>query len=127
MEEIGQGLGEGRNVNIAWKEAQLGNTDYLAEFELLLLPSIRAHDPGIVFVSAGFDAADGDAQGNMRITLTGFAALTTQLKALGFPILLVYSTLLVYSIQVYCITRVQEYYTLYSTRYSCTCTTCTLV
>ena len=46
------------------------------------LPIARKFRPEIVLVSAGFDAAEGDLLGQMRVTPNGFAAMTARLRAL---------------------------------------------
>ncbi|KAL3930356.1 MAG: hypothetical protein SGPRY_001572 [Prymnesium sp.] len=81
-EEVGEGAGRGTTVNIPWVQAGLGDVDYAAAFELVVLPILRSFQPGMLFISAGFDAAAGDVQGRMNLTPTGFAFLTRQLLAL---------------------------------------------
>jgi acetoin utilization deacetylase AcuC-like enzyme len=79
MDEVGVGSAAGNTVNIAWPADGLGDTDYVAAWSLLVLPIIRAFAPQLVLISAGFDAADGDVQGRMRLTPAGFAHLTAML------------------------------------------------
>ena len=87
VDEVGEGAGVGMNVNIPWPENGLGDSDYLAAFHLVVLPIILSHNPDLLLLSAGFDAADGDAQGKMHVTPTGFASLTTLLmRKLRCPI-----------------------------------------
>jgi acetoin utilization deacetylase AcuC-like enzyme len=55
----------GRNVNLMWPDPlrypPASDAEYLAAVELLVLPILRAFDPGLVLVSSGFDAARGEA------------------------------------------------------------------
>ncbi len=78
-DEVGAADGVGRNVNVPWPENWLGDTDYAAAMSLIVLPILASFDPDLLLISAGFDAADGDAQGKMRITPDGFGNLTASL------------------------------------------------
>ena len=43
--------------------------------------------PDLLLLSAGFDAADGDAQGKMKVTAAGFAQMTQLLlSAVDCPV-----------------------------------------
>ena len=43
--------------------------------------------PDVLLLSAGFDAADGDAQGKMKVTAAGFAQMTQLLlNAVDCPV-----------------------------------------
>jgi acetoin utilization deacetylase AcuC-like enzyme len=63
-------------VNVAlnphWKRAQRkgsvvgGRSHYKKEIEARLLPTLRAFNPDLIFVSAGFDAGKNDI-GNSKI------------------------------------------------------------
>ena len=61
----------------------MGDAEYLAAFDRVLLPIARSFRPEIVLVSAGFDAAEGDLLGQMRVTPDGFAAMTARLQSLA--------------------------------------------
>jgi histone deacetylase 6 len=80
-DELGGPHARGRTVNVPWA-AGMGDAEYLAAFDRVLLPIARSFRPEIVLVSAGFDAADGDLLGEMRITPRGFAAMTERLTGL---------------------------------------------
>jgi histone deacetylase 6 len=80
--EIGGPRARGRTVNVPWP-AGMGDAEYLAAFDRLLLPIAKAFRPDLVLVSAGFDAADGDLLGEMRVTPDGFGAMTKRLQALA--------------------------------------------
>ena len=81
-EEAGGGKGRGFNVNVPWP-AGMGDADFLAAFDRLLLPVARSFSPELVLVSAGFDAAAGDLLGGMRVSPEGYAALTERLLSLA--------------------------------------------
>jgi acetoin utilization deacetylase AcuC-like enzyme len=80
--ETGGGAGAGFTVNVAWP-AGMGDADYLEAFDRLLLPIAEGFAPELVLVSAGFDAADGDLLGGMRVSPAGYAAMTERLAALA--------------------------------------------
>jgi histone deacetylase 6 len=61
----------------------MGDAEYLAAFDRVLLPIAKTFRPELVLVSAGFDAAEGDLLGEMRITPQGFAAMTARLTGLA--------------------------------------------
>jgi histone deacetylase 6 len=82
IEEVGRGAGRGRTVNVAWP-AGMGDTEYLAAFDRVLLPIARSFDPRLVLVSCGFDAAAGDLLGGMRLSADGYAAMTERLVKLA--------------------------------------------
>ncbi len=80
--EVGGGPGRGFTVNVAWG-AGMGDAEHLAVFDRLLLPMARAFAPDFVLVSAGFDAADGDPLGDMRLSAAGYAQMTARLRTLA--------------------------------------------
>jgi acetoin utilization deacetylase AcuC-like enzyme len=78
-EAVGEGPGAGRTVNVAWSCHGMGDSEYLAVWEMLLLPMLSEFNPDLLLISAGFDAATGDI-GNCRVTPIGFAILTSRIK-----------------------------------------------
>lgn len=89
-DECGQGEGLGRNVNIAFntpddKCKPMGDVELVAAFYHLVLPIARQFAPDMVFVSAGFDAAEGHPEniGGYQVTPRGFALLTKMTKELA--------------------------------------------
>ena len=87
-DEVGAGAGVGYNLNVPWVEDALGDADYAAAFELVVEPALAAFAPDLVLVSAGFDAAEGDLQGKMRVTPAGFAEMTARLLRTRVPLAL---------------------------------------
>jgi histone deacetylase 6 len=81
-EEVGTGAARGRTINVPWP-AGCGDTEYLAAFDRVLLPIAREFFPDLVLVSAGFDAAQGDPLGSMRVTPAGYAQMTARLRELA--------------------------------------------
>ena len=58
----------GTCVNVGWNSAGVGDNAYRVAFEVIVLPILRAFNPGLVLVSAGFDAVRGDPLGKMLVT-----------------------------------------------------------
>ena len=83
LDEVGKGKGRGRTINIPWMQAGLGDADYFAAFELVVMPILVEFAPQLLIVSAGFDAALGDPQGKCKMSPSGFAHLTRQLNTLS--------------------------------------------
>jgi acetoin utilization deacetylase AcuC-like enzyme len=81
-DELGGPSARGRTVNVPLPPG-MGDADYLAVFDRVLLPIAETFRPKLVLVSCGFDAADGDLLGEMRVTPDGFAAMTARLQSLA--------------------------------------------
>jgi histone deacetylase 6 len=82
FDEVGGGAGRGFTVNVAWPEG-MGDPEYLAAFDRILLPIAREFAPDFVLVSCGFDAAAGDPLGGMRVSPAGYGAMTARLGELA--------------------------------------------
>ncbi|XP_060021564.1 polyamine deacetylase HDAC10 isoform X2 [Lagenorhynchus albirostris] len=80
---VGQGPGLGFTVNLPWNQVGMGNADYVAAFLHVLLPVAFEFNPELVLVSAGFDSAIGDPEGQMQATPECFAHLTQLLQVLA--------------------------------------------
>ncbi|XP_070646734.1 polyamine deacetylase HDAC10 isoform X8 [Bos indicus] len=89
---VGRGRGLGFTVNLPWNQGcsdvpwlqvGMGNADYVAAFLHVLLPLAFEFDPELVLVSAGFDSAIGDPEGQMLATPECFAHLTHLLQVLA--------------------------------------------
>ena len=60
-----------------------GDADYRKAFEERLKPAAEAFRPDFVLISAGFDAANGDLLGGMKVTPEGYAELTRIVKGIA--------------------------------------------
>jgi acetoin utilization deacetylase AcuC-like enzyme len=78
----GPGTSAGTTLNIPLS-AGSGDEEYLTAFEELAEPAIRAFAPGLVLVSAGFDAHIDDPLAQMRLTARGFTELARRSASLG--------------------------------------------
>ena len=65
---VGEGLGQGFNVNIPFNGRKMGDIEYLMAFQSVVMPIAYEFDPQLVLVSAGFDAAKGDPLGGYRLS-----------------------------------------------------------
>jgi len=80
---IGEGDAKGTNINVAWQGGGHGDRAYLAAWEEILLPKAKEFQPELILVSAGFDAAKGDAMGGCEVTPRGYALMTRHLTNLA--------------------------------------------
>jgi acetoin utilization deacetylase AcuC-like enzyme len=77
----GPGEGNETTLNVPL-EAGSGDEEYVAAMESLVEPAIRAFEPDLLLVSAGFDAGIGDLLGGMRVTEDGFVELARRAHGL---------------------------------------------
>jgi acetoin utilization deacetylase AcuC-like enzyme len=61
-------------------EAGAVDEDYRLVFAEVVLPVLRQFKPGLILVSAGFDAHERDPIANMRLTTEVFASMTQELR-----------------------------------------------
>jgi acetoin utilization deacetylase AcuC-like enzyme len=80
--EIGRDEGEGYTVNIPLPAGQ-PDAAYLEVFDDRIMPALRAYEPELLLVSAGFDAHIDDPIGGMRLTEAGYAAMATRVAAIA--------------------------------------------
>lgn len=74
LSEIGSGGAEGFTVNCPLRGGR-HDGEFLSAYRRVLVPIIEAFEPGLVLVSAGFDAHAMDPIGGMQVSSRGFAAL----------------------------------------------------
>jgi acetoin utilization deacetylase AcuC-like enzyme len=86
------GAGEGYTVNLP-VPGGTGDAAYRSLVEHVAVPLVRAYEPGLVLVSAGFDAHRDDPLATCTVTEAGFAGMTASLRracdAAGIPLGLV--------------------------------------
>ncbi|XP_071082347.1 histone deacetylase 6-like isoform X2 [Haliotis cracherodii] len=83
LNRVGYEEGTGYNVNVPWSEGVMGDGDYIAAFQQIILPIAYEFDPELVLVSAGFDAACDDHMGGYRVSAPCFGHMTSMLKGLA--------------------------------------------
>ncbi|KAL0025680.1 hypothetical protein WJX77_003831 [Trebouxia sp. C0004] len=79
----GTGPGQGFSVNVPWLTGGMGNGDYMAAFQHVLLPIAYEFNPTLIIVSAGFDAAIGDPIGGCKVTEECFGHMTAMLQPIA--------------------------------------------
>ena len=80
--EKGSGRGLNLTINVPLP-AGSGDKEFIEAFEQQLRPAAMAFAPQFVFISAGFDAHDGDTLGRMKVTTAGYAQLTRIVKEIA--------------------------------------------
>ena len=77
-EERGEGDGFGYNLNVPLP-AGSGHGAYIAAFEQVVLPALKAYKPDLIVVPSGFDAAAADPLGRMMLHSETFREMTKML------------------------------------------------
>ncbi|EPS34986.1 hypothetical protein PDE_09951 [Penicillium oxalicum 114-2] len=83
LDHCGEGAGLGKNVNIPWPDQGMGDGDYMHAFQKVVMPIAVEFDPDLVIISAGFDAAAGDALGGCFVSPSCYAQMTHMLMTLA--------------------------------------------
>lgn len=83
LNHCGASPGLGKNVNIGWHDQGMGDGEYMAAFQKIVMPIGYEFDPDLVIISAGFDAAAGDELGGCFVTPTCYAHMTHMLMSLA--------------------------------------------
>jgi histone deacetylase 6 len=86
--EVGRGRGAGYTVNVPWDAGNIGNGDYMAAMQQVILPIAWEFAPNLIIISAGFDAADGDPIGGCCLTPECFGQMTADLMPIAPTVLL---------------------------------------
>ncbi len=82
VDETGTGPGEGTTLNVPFPPGT--TTDgYRAALEDVIGPALRAFDPDLLLVSAGFDAHEHDPISRMRVSTEGFGCLTDGVRTVA--------------------------------------------
>ena len=83
IQNVGSGAAKGRNVNIGWHDQGMGDGEYMAAFQQIVMPIAKEFNPDFVIISAGFDAADGDELGGCFVSPKCYAHMTHMLMSLA--------------------------------------------
>uniref|UniRef100_A0A1I7W7E0 Hist_deacetyl domain-containing protein n=1 Tax=Heterorhabditis bacteriophora TaxID=37862 RepID=A0A1I7W7E0_HETBA len=76
-------------INVPLNDIGIDDSDFLAIFQLIVLPVVYDFHPDLILVSCGFDAALGDPEGEMCISPAGYGTLTKILMNTGVPLVMV--------------------------------------
>ena len=82
LQDVGSGDGEGYTINLPTPPGS-GEPTWLSLVEHIAIPAIRAFEPGLILVSAGFDAHRADPLAECRLEAESFAKMATWVKALA--------------------------------------------
>ncbi|XP_050461613.1 histone deacetylase 6 isoform X2 [Cataglyphis hispanica] len=80
---VGLNAGEGFNVNIPWNKKGMGDAEYIAAFQQIVMPIAYQFNPELILVSAGFDACVGDPLGGCLVSPELYGHLTHWLSSLA--------------------------------------------
>jgi acetoin utilization deacetylase AcuC-like enzyme len=80
--DVGRGAGEGHTVNLPVPGGS-GDETFVSLVAHVVAPLARAFAPGLVLISAGFDAHGDDPLAGCRVTDAGFAAMAAEMRALA--------------------------------------------
>lgn len=80
---VGLGPGRGFNVNFPLNQTGMNDKDYLSLFHNIILPLTYRFDPQMVLISAGYDAAIGCPEGEMRLSPAAYSHFTHSLMSLA--------------------------------------------
>jgi len=80
--ETGSDAGAGYTLNVPLAPGA-GNDRYLQVLDEIILPKLRAFEPELVMVSAGYDCHRDDPLGSMRVDEDGFSAMAGRVLELA--------------------------------------------
>lgn len=82
LDEVGEGPGEGFNVNVPLP-AGTGGDAYLHAFDVVVEPALRAFQPELIVVACGFDASYFDPLGHMLLVASHFGEMAERICRLA--------------------------------------------
>jgi acetoin utilization deacetylase AcuC-like enzyme len=80
--DAGRGAGEGFTINLP-VPAGSGDDVWCSLVEHVVVPAAQGYHPGLILISAGFDAHADDPLAGCLVTDEGFATMAMSLRALG--------------------------------------------
>ncbi len=75
ISDTGSGAGEGYNINVPLPPGS-GVGAYVATFERVVVPALRAYHPELIIIASGLDASAMDPLASMMMTSDGYRTLT---------------------------------------------------
>jgi acetoin utilization deacetylase AcuC-like enzyme len=82
VEDIGRGAAQGTKVNIPLP-AGCGDAEYIKVYEQIIVPAAKRFSPGLILVSAGYDAHWADGLALMQLSVAGYARIVKFIKGLA--------------------------------------------
>jgi acetoin utilization deacetylase AcuC-like enzyme len=83
--DVGSGKGTGYTVNLPVPGGS-GDDVWASLVAHVAVPLVREYRPGLVLLSAGYDAHAGDPLATCRVSDDGFAAMAALMRATGVPL-----------------------------------------
>jgi acetoin utilization deacetylase AcuC-like enzyme len=80
--DVGSGPGEGFSVNLPVPPGS-GDETFVSHVERLVAPLAREYQPGLILVSAGYDAHRDDPLADCQVTDAGYAAMTASVRGMA--------------------------------------------
>jgi acetoin utilization deacetylase AcuC-like enzyme len=80
--ETGEGAGAGATLNVPLPPATTGE-EWLAAFDEVVAPALRAHAPDLIVVSAGYDGHRADPLANLRLDTSTYAEVARRLAGIA--------------------------------------------
>jgi acetoin utilization deacetylase AcuC-like enzyme len=77
--ETGAGSGEGYTINLPMPGGS-DDDDYREAFEKIILPALDTFQPGLIFISAGFDAHRADPLAGINLSTEFYGEMTSLLR-----------------------------------------------
>jgi acetoin utilization deacetylase AcuC-like enzyme len=81
-DELGVGAGHGYTINLPVPPGS-GDREFTALVDGVLVPVARSFEPGLILVSAGFDAHRDDPLASCQVTEQGFARMAASIRELA--------------------------------------------
>ena len=82
LRDVGRGPGQGFTVNLPVPPGS-GSPQFLALVQQVVAPVAREYRPGLLIVSAGYDAHRDDPLAQCEVDEAGYAAMTASMRDLG--------------------------------------------
>ena len=82
IDEVGVGVAAGTTVDIPFP-ARVGDNGYVRMFDEVITPLVRRFKPGLILVSAGFDAHWREKIATMAVSLAGFTRIVENISNLS--------------------------------------------
>ena len=83
FDSVGEGKGAGYNANLPLNSVGMSDFDYMSIVHQILLPIGQEFQPDLVLVEAGYDAAIGDPEGEMRLSAAAYGHIIHSLMGLA--------------------------------------------
>ena len=83
FDSVGEGKAAGYNANLPLNSVGMSDFDYMSIVHQILLPIGQEFQPDLVLVEAGYDAAIGDPEGEMRLSAAAYGHIIHSLMGLA--------------------------------------------